>query len=156
MKTCPLCEKSYADMVRVCAVDGATLVASPLAREPRAGQVIKGRFLVLNKVGSGGTGTVYLAEQINLGKKVALKILNSENSNDVEFVKTFQRDARLAAHLSHPNLVSVVEFDKLGDGRLFIATEYVEGRKLSDIIQNEGPLDVLKALRFGIQIAEGF
>jgi len=57
--------------------------------------------------------------------------------------------------VNHRNITSVVDFDKLDDGRLMVAMEYVEGRKLGDVIQQEGPLDVLKALRFGIQIAEG-
>ncbi len=155
MKTCPLCERSYADAFNVCDVDGATLVASRQAQDPLADSAIKGRYRVLHKVGAGGMGTVYLAEHITLRKKVALKILDPSYGNDVEFVNAFERTARVAANVNHRNLVSVVDFDKLEDGSLLVAMEYVEGRKLSDMIQQEGPLDVLKALRFGIQIAEG-
>jgi serine/threonine protein kinase len=155
MKTCPSCEKSYADAFNVCDVDGATLVASGQAQAPFADSMIKGRYRVLHKVGTGGMGTVYLAEQITLGKKVALKILDPGYGKDVEFVNAFERAARVAANVNHRNVVSVVDFDKLEDGSLLLAMEYVEGRKLSDMIQQEGPLDVLKALRFGIQIAEG-
>jgi serine/threonine protein kinase len=155
MKTCPLCEKSYADAVNVCDVDSATLVVSGQAKDPLADSVIKGRYRVLHKVGAGGMGTVYLAEHITLRRKVALKILDPSYGNDAEFVNAFERAARVAANVNHGNLVSLVDFDKLDDGSLLLAMEYVEGRKLSDMIQQEGPLDVLKALRFGIQMAEG-
>ena len=156
MKTCPLCEKSYADAFNVCDVDSATLVASRQAQDSLADSVIiKGRYRVLHKVGAGGMGTIYLAEHITLRRKVALKILDPSYGNDVEFVNAFERAARVAANVSHRNLVSVVDFDNLDDGSLLLVMEYVEGRKLSDVIQQEGPLDVLKALRFGIQIAEG-
>ena len=155
MKTCPLCEKSYADAFKVCDVDNATLVASPQAHALFADSVIKGRYRLLHKVGAGGMGTVYLAEHITLRRKVALKILDPSYGKDVEFVNAFGCAARVAANVDHRNLVSVVDFDNLEDGSLLVAMEYVEGRKLSDMIQQEGPLDVLIALRFGIQIAEG-
>jgi len=155
MKTCPLCQRSYADAFSICDVDNATLVASRQAQDPSADSVIKGRYRVLHKVGAGGMGTVYLAEHITLRKKVALKILDPSYGNDVEFVHAFETAARVAANVSHRNIVSAVDFDKLDDGSLLVAMEYVEGRKLSDMILQEGPLDVLKALRFGIQIAEG-
>lgn len=155
MKTCPLCEKSYADASNVCDVDGATLVASRQAQPPLADSAIKGRYRLLHKMGTGGMESVYLAEQITLRKKVAVKILDPSYGKDLEFVNAFERAARVAANVNHRNVVSVVDFDKLEDGSLLIAMEYVEGRKLSDMLQQEGPLDVLKALRFGIQIAEG-
>ena len=155
MKTCPMCNRSYADAFDVCDADSATLVVSGHAQVPLADSVIKGRYRVLQKVGPGGMGTVYLAEHITLRKKVALRILDPSCGKDVEFVNAFERAARVAANVGHRNLVSVVDFDKLEDGSLLVAMEYVEGRKLSDVIQEEGPLEVLKALRFGIQIAEG-
>ena len=155
MKTCPLCEKSYADAFNVCDVDGATLVASRQAQPPFADSLIKARYRLLHKLGAGEIETVYLAEHISLRKNVALKILDPSYGKDVEFVNAFERAARVAANVNHRNLVSVVDFDKLDDGSLLLAMEYIEGRKLSDMIQQEGPLEVLKALRFGIQIAEG-
>ena len=155
MKTCPLCERTYADTFNVCDMDNATLVSSRQAQDPFADSLIKGRYRVLHKLGAGGMGTVYLAEHITLRKKVALKILDPSFGKDMEFVNAFGRAARVAANVNHRNITSVVDFDKLDDGRLMVAMEYVEGRKLSEMIQQEGPLDVLKALRFGIQIAEG-
>ncbi len=150
-----MCERNYADTFNVCDVDNATLVTSPQAHAPFADSVIKGRYRLLQKLGSGEMGTVYLAEHITLRKKVALKILDPSYGKDVEFVDAFERVTRVAANVNHRNITPVVDFDKLDDGRLMVAMEYVEGRKLGDIIQQEGPLDVLKALRFGIQIAEG-
>ena len=155
MKTCPTCEKNYVDAFNVCDADGATLVTLLLTQALMPDSVIKGRYRVLHELGAGSMGTVYLAEQINLGKKVALKILDPICEKDVEFVNAFERAARVAANVNHRNLVSVIDLEKLEDGRLLLVMEYVEGTKLSEMIRQEGPLDILKALRFGIQIAEG-
>lgn len=155
MKVCPLCEKSYADASNVCDVDGATLVASRRAQAPLADSAIKGRYRLLHKVGTRGVETVYLAEHITLRKKVTLKILDPSYSKNADFVNAFERAVRAAANMNHRNWVSIVDLDKLEDGSLLVAMEYVEGTKLGDMIRQEGPLEVLKALRLGIGIAEG-
>ena len=154
MKYCPICEQSYGDHVEVCKVDGATLRASGAQQDPFIGQMIKGRYQVMKKLGEGGMGTVYLAEQVSIGRKVALKVLHKQYARDEEFVRRFRHEARLAASLNHRNVITVYDFDQADDGSLFIAMEHVAGRSLKDVIQ-EGPLDVGRAVRLGIQIAEG-
>jgi eukaryotic-like serine/threonine-protein kinase len=123
-------------------------------RDPLIGQTIRGRFRVLRKLGEGGMGVVYLADQVNFHRKVALKVLHGYYTRDEEFIERFQREARLAAMLNHPHIVTVYDFDRGEDGSLFIAMEYVEGRDLRDIIQ-EGGMGVREAVRFARQIAEG-
>ena len=100
-------------------------------------------------------GSVYLAEQVSIGRKVALKILHGAFATDEEFVRRFRHEARMAASLNHHNIVTVYDFDQGDDDSLFIAMEYVDGRSLSEIIKHEGPMDIGRAVRLGGQIAEG-
>jgi eukaryotic-like serine/threonine-protein kinase len=122
--------------------------------DPLIGRTIRGRFRVLRKLGEGGMGVVYLADQISFHRRVALKVLHGFYARDEEFIERFRREARLAAMLNHAHIVTVYDFDQGEDGSLFIAMEYVEGRNLRDIIQ-AGGLGLDETVRFARQIAEG-
>jgi serine/threonine protein kinase len=154
MKYCVLCDRSYPDESVSCEVDGSTLRISRPGADPFVGKVINGRYRVLEKLGEGGMSIVYAGEQINVARKVALKIMHGQYSNDQEFVRRFRQEARLAASLNHPNIVQVYDFDQAEDGTLFIAMEYLQGTNLKDLIRQK-PLGVSMAVRLGIQIAEG-
>src|SRR5215510_1362981 len=122
--------------------------------DPLIGRTIRGRFRVLRKLGEGGMGVVYLADQISFHRRVALKVLHGHYARDEEFIERFQREAHLAAMLNHAHIVTVYDFDQGEDGSLFIAMEYVEGRDLGEIIQR-GRIGLREAVRFARQIAEG-
>jgi serine/threonine protein kinase len=154
MKYCPICERNYGDDISVCELDGSTLRESGPPSDALVGKIIKGRYRVIEKLGEGGMAVVYLAEQINVERKAALKILHRQYANDQEFVRRFRQEARLAASLNHPNLITVYDFDQADDGSLFIAMEYLHGKNLKEVIQT-GMLDVVKAVGLAIQIAEG-
>ena len=154
MKYCPICDTHYEDAVEVCKQDGATLRQTGDKQDPFIGKVIKGRYNVLKKLGEGGMGTVYLADQVSIGRKIALKVLHGQYARDEEFVRRFRTEARLAASLNHRNIMTVYDFDQADDGSLFIVMEYVEGKNLKEVIQ-QGPVRVETAVRLGIQIAEG-
>lgn len=154
MKHCPLCGRHYDDEAQVCDTDRAILRVTE-KKDPYLGNLIKGRYKVLTKLGEGGMGTVYLAEQVSVGRKVAIKVLLGNYASDDEFIGRFRREARLAASLNHRNIVVLYDFDQAADGSLFIVMEYLNGEKLSDIIRRNGPLDVARATRLGLQIAEG-
>jgi serine/threonine protein kinase len=155
MKYCPVCESKYGDEVELCVNDGATLKLFGARQDPFFGKLIKGRYQVHRKIGEGGMGTVYLAEQVSVGRKVALKLLQGSYASDDDFISRFRREAQLAASLNHRNIVTIYDFDQGNDGTLFIAMEYLAGEKLSDVIRRDGPLDIVRAVRLGIQIAEG-
>lgn len=155
MKYCPLCDRRYGDEVAQCEVDGASLRLLGVKRDPYSGKLLKGRYSVQSKIGEGGMGSVYLAEQVSIGRKVALKVLQGNYASDDEFIGRFRREARLAASLNHRNIVTVYDFDQSDDGSLFIAMEYLQGEKLSEVIRKEGPLDISRAVRLGLQIADG-
>jgi serine/threonine protein kinase/tetratricopeptide (TPR) repeat protein len=108
-------------------------------------------YRVLRLLGQGGMGEVYLAEDERLGRTVALKVLNSESAADATGLRRFLREARTAASLSHPNIVSVYEIGE-EEGVHFIAMEYVKGGTLREQIA-AGPLEIEVAVSIGRQIA---
>ena len=111
-----------------------------------------GPYRVLSFLGAGGMGEVYLAEDQRLGRRVALKLLPSEFTNDPERIRRFEREARAASALNHPNIVTIYEIGQ-SDGVCFIATELVEGRTLRDFMPATGP-KLKDALQIMAQVAD--
>jgi serine/threonine protein kinase len=110
-----------------------------------------GRYQVLSIIGKGGMGTVYLAHDVRLDRKVALKVLPRELTNDELRAGRFRREARAGSALNHPNIVTIYELDE-ADGVHFIATEYVEGMTLRQRLK-DGPLKLDAALDIVLQVA---
>jgi serine/threonine-protein kinase len=118
------------------------------------GLVVGGRYRVTSLIGSGGMGAVYRAEHTALKKTVALKVLNQEMAGHREAALRFEREAMVSAQIQHPNVVSATDSGRLPDGSLYLVLEYVEGRSLRELIDNEGRLPPARALHIGAQIAE--
>src|ERR687895_1796460 len=110
-----------------------------------------GRYRIARKLGAGGMADVYLAEDEELGRRVAIKILNDRHANDDQFVERFRREAKNAAGLSHPNIVSIYDRGE-AEGTYYIAMEHIEGRTLKDLIVSRGPLPVDRAVSYARQI----
>ena len=116
-----------------------------------SGTLFAGRYRVTRKIGGGGMADVYLAEDQELGRRVAIKILHGRYANDEQFVERFRREATHAAGLSHPNIVSI--FDRGNtDGSYFIVMEYVEGKTLKELIRSRGPCPIPVAIAYTRQI----
>jgi eukaryotic-like serine/threonine-protein kinase len=113
--------------------------------------VVDGRYRVLHRLGSGGMAEVYCAQDLQLGRKVALKILYRRFAEDGEFVERFRREASSAAGLQHQHVVAVYDRGEY-DGTYYIAMEYLEGRSLKTIVQQEAPLDADRAIDLIIQV----
>src|ERR671932_2950425 len=117
------------------------------------GELIAGRYELEELVGTGGMSSVFRAHDRLLERKVALKILHEHYTTDDSYVERFRREARLAAQLSHPNIVTVIDRGE-SDGRQFIVFEYVEGENLKNLVERTGPLPVEDALRIALDIAD--
>jgi eukaryotic-like serine/threonine-protein kinase len=115
------------------------------------GTIVDGRYRIVSRLGSGGMADVYCAEDLQLGRQVALKVLYRRFAEDQEFVERFRREASSAAGLQHQHVVSVYDRGEW-DGTYWIAMEYLEGRSLKRVIQEEGPLAPERAVDLAIQI----
>jgi serine/threonine-protein kinase len=120
-------------------------------RELAPETVVDQRYQILSRIGSGGMADVYCAQDLQLGRKVALKLLYRRFAEDEEFVERFRREASAAAGLQHANVVGVYDRGEW-DGTYYIAMEYLEGRSLKQLIIDTGPLAPLVAIEIAEQI----
>jgi serine/threonine-protein kinase len=118
------------------------------------GEVLSDRYEVEELVGTGGMSSVFRAHDRLLDRKVALKVLHQQYTEDAEYVERFRREARAVAALSHPNIVTVIDRGEHGD-RQFIVFEYVDGENLKALIERRGPAPVATALELAMQVARG-
>ncbi len=116
--------------------------------------LIDNRYAIVGLLGSGGMAEVYLAHDEVLDRDVALKILRSQYVNDEEFVRLFRREARSAAALNHPSVVSVYYWGRSGDGTYYMAMEHVPGGNLKDRVRDGEPLSVDAAVGMILQVAD--
>jgi serine/threonine protein kinase len=121
-------------------------------RFPKSGEAL-GDYHVLKVLGRGGMGTVFEAEQLSLGRHVALKVISPTYADDPEFRTRFHREATLQASMDSPHIVTVYDHGEI-DGTLFISTQYVGGGDLRERLTSGGPLPVDDALTLTTQIAE--
>jgi serine/threonine-protein kinase len=119
--------------------------------DPLIDQVLDGRYRVVRKLGTGGMATVYLAEDQELGRRVAIKLLDERHAQDAQFVERFRSEAKNAAVLSHPNIVSI--YDRgAANGTYYIAMEYLEGKTLKELLVERGPTPIRVAIDYMHQI----
>src|SRR6476660_8278536 len=111
-----------------------------------------GNYKILEKLGEGGQGTVYKAVDSKLGRTVVLKVLPAELTVKEANLKRFEREARLASALDHPNICTIFDMDE-AQGLHFIAMQFVEGKNVRQLC-NGRPLELDSALRIGIQVAD--
>ncbi len=110
-----------------------------------------GRYRIVRKLGAGGMADVYLAEDQELGRRVAIKILDDRHANDEQFVERFRREAKNAAALNHPNIVSIYDRGE-AEETYYIAMEYLDGRSLKELIVGHGPAPANVAIEYARQI----
>ncbi|MEA4987333.1 MAG: Stk1 family PASTA domain-containing Ser/Thr kinase [Anaerovorax sp.] len=115
-------------------------------------RILAGRYELIEKIGEGGMAVVYKARCRLLNRFVAIKILKPEFTKDMKFIESFRRESQAAASLVHPNIVNVYDVGKEGNIH-YIVMELIEGRVLSDLIKEEGPIEVRKAVSITKQIA---
>lgn len=117
------------------------------------GSIIGGRYRVESVLGQGGMGAVYRVQHLTIRKNMALKVLSRKMMNIPTVVARFEREAKLAAHLDHPNVVSASDYGRMDDGRFYLVLEYVEGKELRSVLdQANGPLPPARAIYIARQI----
>jgi eukaryotic-like serine/threonine-protein kinase len=122
-----------------------------VAPDPFIDHVFDGRYRIIKKLGTGGMANVYLAEDLELGRNVALKMLDERHAQDEQFVERFRREAKNAASLTHPNVVVIYARGE-AEGTYYIAMEYLEGRTLKQLLVTHGPPPIPVALEYTRQV----
>jgi serine/threonine protein kinase len=143
VKTCATCGAEWPDDTKFCPRDGSPLrVAEGTSL---IGSIVADTYHILEKLGEGGMGAVYLGEHVKMGRKSAIKVLTQSLAQDHEAIARFNREASNAARINHPNVCAIYDFGETNEGLIFLAMEYIEGESLTDLVQREGPLGPYRA-----------
>jgi serine/threonine protein kinase len=127
-------------------------VRDPSGDEPSLVGTTVGRYRILERIGEGGMGVVFRAEQEGLGRVVALKLIHKGLAAEPEIVSRFLREARIAGSLTNPNTVTIYDFGKADDGSLYLAMEFIEGESLKRRLERDGTIPPTEAAAIGIQV----
>jgi serine/threonine protein kinase len=149
--SCPRCGRTFEDGIRFCPVDGALVTQA--VSDPNLGRVLMGQFELREVAGRGAMGTVYRAYQRTMDRVVAVKILRSEIVKEPGVLRRFLREARAAAKLQHPNIVTVHMVGETDDGVPYLVMEHIDGVSLEAICEAQGPQPLPRVTWFGRQIA---
>ncbi|MEZ4269535.1 MAG: serine/threonine-protein kinase [Myxococcota bacterium] len=153
-KFCPSCSRAYEDSdLTHCELDGERLIVMQTEAD-LVGQELDGKYVVRAKLGEGGMGTVYVAEQRSMGREVAVKILRPRFSQNRQAIKYFLREARAASRLTHPNTITVYDSGQTPQGLLYQVMERLNGRPLNELLEAEGGLSVPRAIAILSQICD--
>jgi eukaryotic-like serine/threonine-protein kinase len=156
VRTCPQCSRTYPDDADFCLRDGTPLPAPAGLTEAALASSLARRYRIVRKLGAGGMGSVFLAEQISLGnRRVALKVLSHKWLDDPDFLQRFHKEGASTARIQHPNVVTIYESGQADDGTPYIAMEYLEGESLSQALRSRGALSVAECAEILQQAARG-
>ncbi len=116
------------------------------------GRIIDHRYRVIERIGEGGMGKVYLGEHADIGKEVAIKILHPAYSHEQDLVERFRREARAASRIGHPNIIDVTDYGSTEEGCAYFVMEYLDGIDLADVLSHERRLEGTRACQIAVQI----
>jgi len=153
-KTCPNCGTTYPDSNAFCTNDGTTLLSDESSSD-LIGSVIADRYRVKKLLGEGGMGRVYLAEHVRLPQQAAIKVLHPSMVQDAAARSRFVREAENAARIEHDRVARVFDFGSTSDGLVYMAMEFVPGRTLRSILEEQPRLAPARAANIIYQVAEG-
>ncbi|HEY8379682.1 MAG TPA: serine/threonine-protein kinase [Nannocystis sp.] len=139
-------------MVRTSATGAEEFARGPGIGADLVGTLLLGRYQVLERIGDGGMGAVYLAEHTTILKKFAIKVLSAQLSLREDHVDRFLREARAASMITHPNVVEITDFGMTPDGQPFFVMEYLQGKDLAQVVAESGPLSWKRARPIMLQV----
>ena len=141
IRMCPQCQSPCEETHKFCPSCGFPVAkVAQNTDDPLVGRTLPGGYVILDLVGIGGMGRVYRAEQTNLGRTVAVKIIHPHLVGEENAAARFITEARAASRLNHPNSVAVIDFGKTEDGQLYLVMEFLRGKDLARVQYEEGPL----------------
>ncbi|MCA9576710.1 MAG: protein kinase [Myxococcales bacterium] len=149
MKVCTICRARYRGNPTTCPLDGGALRDLP---DPLIGRTIAGRYLIQERIGQGGMGTVYRARHEVVGRDVALKFLSSDLAHRPAHKTRFLREARAANRINHEHIIDITDFGETDDGLVYLAMEFLDGIPLNKQIAKR-ELDVVRSLGIALQLA---
>ncbi len=150
---CHQCRRELQEDDRFCSSCGAPIVeVETVNQDPLVGRTIANAYIILDLIGSGGMGRVYRAEQKMLGRTVAIKVIHPHLLSDEQTVARFYTEARAASRLNHPNSVSIIDFGRTEDEVLYLVMEYLRGKDLAQLMNEEGPLPFIRICEVVISI----
>jgi eukaryotic-like serine/threonine-protein kinase len=152
---CSLCAATYPAEIRFCPVDGNVLRPLHAAADDLVGRIIDERYFLLEKLGEGGMGDVYLGEHVRTQRRCAVKVVSRRHAHDPEALGRFVREATNAGRMHHPHVATLYDFGETADGITYLAMEYIEGEPLSRLLEREGALPPARAVEIARQVAEG-
>jgi serine/threonine-protein kinase len=156
MKACPKCGKRFLGNEEFCPSDGATLqeIEQDKIGDPLVGTTVDGRYQIDRKIGEGGMGMVYLATHAMIGNRCALKVLRGELSGEGEVAERFIQEARAAAAIGNDHIIQITDFGQLPDGSAYFVMEFLDGKALHDVIEENPQMPVERVLDVVIQCCE--
>ena len=153
MRICPECGAKHSDDVAYCSVDGTRLANITEDDVPTAVGTVMGSYRVLQLLGEGGMGQVYLAEHTRLHRQVALKILRPELAKSAETVRRFFSEARAVNRIQHENIIEITDFVDDSPDETFYIMEALRGKNLSELLASDETLSLGDKLSIAIQVA---
>ncbi len=152
MKTCTTCSSEWPDDTKFCPSCGTALRVVG-SQDDILGSVIAETYHIVEKIGEGGMGAVYLGEHVKIGRKSAIKVMSQALSQDSDAAARFHREAENAARINHPNVCAIYDFGETQDGLTYLAMEFIEGESLTSLLKREGPLGLFRAVSIARQTA---
>jgi eukaryotic-like serine/threonine-protein kinase len=149
MKACPKCGTEYPDTTTLCPSDGVALEKTD---DSLLGQILADKYRIDERLSEGGMGTVYRGTHVLMDKTVAVKVLRPSLAADQKIVARFSREARAASRISHPHALSVTDFGEAESGIVFLVMEYLSGKTLKEIIREDGPMALPRAVELIRQV----
>jgi serine/threonine protein kinase/Tfp pilus assembly protein PilF len=153
MRHCTQCGAATPDDARFCPRCGAPVIAAA-ATDPMLGKTIAERYHLVEKIGQGGSGTIYRGEHTTLKKRVAVKVLHAQLSTDDTALERFRREATTVAGIENDHILQVLDYGRTDDNRLFFAMEFLEGEPLTKVIERDKTLPIDRAVDILSQTCE--
>ena len=150
---CPRCLSVFRSGFPRCPLDGAVL--QTLSDDPLVGSVLAERYLIETLIGEGGMGRVYRARHMRMSRRFAIKVLFGDLAAEGKARSRFAREAESSSRLSHPNVVSVVDFGETDAGLLYLVMENIEGQELHRVVSREAPFTTARTLNLLRQLTRG-